>query len=158
MQKISPFLWFDSEAEDAANFYVSLFDDSSVTDVSRYPEGSPGPAGSVMSVNFRLAGQEFMALNAGPEFTFTEAISFFVRCKDQAEVDRLWSKLTEGGGEESQCGWLKDRWGLSWQIIPDRLGELLGDPDPARAQRAMQAMLQMQKIDVQALEDAANAS
>jgi predicted 3-demethylubiquinone-9 3-methyltransferase (glyoxalase superfamily) len=157
MQKISPFLWFDSEAEDAANFYVSLFDDSAVTDVSRYPEGAPGPAGKVMSVNFRLAGQEFMALNAGPEFKFTEAISLFVHCMDQNEVDQLWSKLTDGG-EESQCGWLKDRWGLSWQIVPDRLGELLGDPDPGRAQRAMQAMLQMQKIDVQALENAANAS
>jgi predicted 3-demethylubiquinone-9 3-methyltransferase (glyoxalase superfamily) len=157
MQKISPFLWFDSEAEEAANFYVSLFDDSAITDISRYPEGSPGPAGQVMSVNFRLAGQEFMALNAGPEFRFTEAISLFVHCKDQNEVDRLWSKLTDGG-EESQCGWLKDRWGLSWQIIPDRLGELLGDPDPGRSQRAMQAMLQMQKIDIQALEDAANAA
>jgi predicted 3-demethylubiquinone-9 3-methyltransferase (glyoxalase superfamily) len=110
-----------------------------------------------MSVNFRLAGQEFMALNAGPQFKFTEAISLFVHCKDQNEVDRLWSKLTDGG-EESQCGWLKDRWGLSWQIIPDRLGELLGDPDPGRSQRAMQAMLQMQKIDIQALEDAANAA
>ena len=157
MQKISPFLWFDSEAEEAANFYVSLFDDSAITDISRYPEGSPGPAGQVMSVNFRLAGQEFMALNAGPQFKFTEAISLFVHCKDQNEVDRLWSKLTDGG-EESQCGWLKDRWGLSWQIIPDRLGELLGDPDPGRSQRAMQAMLQMQKIDIQALEDAANAA
>jgi len=157
MQKISPFLWFDSEAEEAANFYVSLFDDSAITDISRYPEGSPGPAGQVMSVNFRLAGQEFMALNAGPESRFTEAISLFVHCKDQNEVDRLWSKLTDGG-EESQCGWLKDRWGLSWQIIPDRLGELLGDPDPGRSQRAMQAMLQMQKIDIQALEDAANAA
>jgi predicted 3-demethylubiquinone-9 3-methyltransferase (glyoxalase superfamily) len=157
MQKISPFLWFDSEAEEAANFYVSLFDDSAIADVSRYPERSPGPAGQVMSVNFRLAGQEFMALNAGPQFKFTEAISLFVHCKDQNEVDRLWSKLTDGG-EESQCGWLKDRWGLSWQIIPDRLGDLLGDPDPGRSQRAMQAMLQMQKIDIQALDDAANAS
>jgi predicted 3-demethylubiquinone-9 3-methyltransferase (glyoxalase superfamily) len=158
MQKISPFLWFDTQAEEAANFYVSLFDDAAVTDVSRYPEGAPGlPAGQVMSVTFRLAGQEFMALNAGPEFKFTEAISLYVHCEDQDEVDRLWKALTDGG-EESQCGWLKDRWGLSWQIIPDRLGELLGDPDPGRSQRAMQAMLQMQKIDIQALESAANAS
>lgn len=155
MQKISPFLWFDTQAEEAATFYVSLFDDAEVTDVSRYPEGSPGPAGQVMSVTFRLAGQEFMALNGGPEFTFTEAISLYVRCADQAEVDRLWSALTADGGEESMCGWLKDRYGLSWQIIPDRLGEILGDPDHDRAQRAMQTMLKMQKIDVAALEAAA---
>jgi predicted 3-demethylubiquinone-9 3-methyltransferase (glyoxalase superfamily) len=157
MQKISPFLWFDNQAEEAANFYVSLFDDAAVTDVSRYPEGSPGPAGQVMTVAFRLDGQEFTALNGGPQFAFTEAVSFVVHCKNQDEVDRLWKELTQGG-EESQCGWLKDRFGLSWQIIPDRLGELLGDPDPGRSQRAMQAMLKMQKIDVQALEDAANAS
>jgi predicted 3-demethylubiquinone-9 3-methyltransferase (glyoxalase superfamily) len=157
MQKISPFLWFNDEAEEAANFYATLFDDAEVTSVSRYPEGSPGPAGKVMSVTFRLAGQEFMALNGGPEFHFTEAISLYVHCKDQDEVDRLWLQLTEGG-EESQCGWLMDRFGLSWQIIPDRLGELLGDPDPGRSQRAMQAMLQMQKIDIKVLEDAANAS
>jgi predicted 3-demethylubiquinone-9 3-methyltransferase (glyoxalase superfamily) len=157
MQKISPFLWFNDQAEEAANFYTSLFDDAEVTSVSRYPEGSPGPAGQVMSVTFRLAGQDFMALNGGPEFRFTEAISLYVHCKDQDEVDRLWSQLTEGG-EESQCGWLKDRFGLSWQIIPDRLGELLGDPDPGRAQRAMQAMLQMQKIEIKTLEDAANAN
>jgi predicted 3-demethylubiquinone-9 3-methyltransferase (glyoxalase superfamily) len=156
MQKISPFLWFNDQAEEAANFYTSLFDDAEVTSVSRYPEGSPGPAGQVMSVTFRLAGQEILALNGGPEFQFTEAISLYVHCKDQDEVDRLWSQLTEGG-EESQCGWLKDRFGLSWQIIPDRLGELLGDSDPGRAQRAMQAMLQMQKIEIKTLEDAANA-
>ena len=157
MQKISPFLWFNDQAEEAANFYVSLFDDAAVTNVSRYPEGSPGPAGQVMSVSFRLAGQEFLALNGGPQFPFTEAISLYVHCKDQDEVDRLWAQLTEGG-EESQCGWLKDRFGLSWQIIPDRLGELLGDPDPARAQRAMQAMLQMRKIEIKTLEDAADAT
>jgi len=156
MQKISPFLWFNDQAEEAANFYVSLFDDAAVTNVSRYPEGSPGPAGQVMSVSFRLAGQEFLALNGGPQFPFTEAISLYVHCKDQDEVDRLWAQLTEGG-EESQCGWLKDRFGLSWQIIPDRLGELLGDPDPARAQRAMQAMLPMGKIEIKTLEDAADA-
>ena len=151
MQKITPFLWFDDEAEDAANFYVSLFEDSEVTNVT------PGPAGQAQWVGFTLAGQEFMALNGGPQNSFTEAVSFFVRCKDQGEVDRLWTQLTDGG-EESQCGWLKDRFGLSWQIIPDRLGELLGDPDPGRSQRAMQAMLQMRKIDVQGLEDAANAA
>jgi predicted 3-demethylubiquinone-9 3-methyltransferase (glyoxalase superfamily) len=158
VQKITPFLWFDDQAEEAATFYVSLFDDAEITDVSRYPEGSPGPAGQVMSVNFRLAGQEFMALNGGPQFAFTEATSFYVHCKDQDEVDRFWAALTADGGEESQCGWLKDRYGLSWQIIPDRLGELLGDADPARAQAAMQAMLQMQKIEIKVMEDAANAA
>ena len=157
MQKISPFLWFDSQAEEAANFYVSLFDDAEITNVARYPEGTPGPAGQVMTVSFRLAGQEFTALNGGPQFTFTEAVSFYVHCKDQDEVDHFWSQLTEGG-EESQCGWLKDRFGLSWQIVPDRLGELLGDPDPARSQAAMQAMLQMSKIEIKTLEDAANAA
>jgi predicted 3-demethylubiquinone-9 3-methyltransferase (glyoxalase superfamily) len=149
MRKISPFLWFDGQAEEAANLYVSLFEDSEVTHVT------PGPGGKAQWVSFTLSGVEFMALNGGPQFPFTEAVSFFVRCKDQDEVDRLWTQLTEGG-EESQCGWLKDRFGLSWQIIPDRLSELLGDSDPERSQRAMQAMLQMRKIDVQALEDAAN--
>jgi predicted 3-demethylubiquinone-9 3-methyltransferase (glyoxalase superfamily) len=158
MQKISPFLWFDTQAEEAARFYVSLFDDAEITDVSRYPENSPGPAGSVMTVSFRLAGQEFTALNGGPEYSFTEAVSFFVRCKDQDEVDRFWSRLTADGGEEGPCGWLKDRFGLSWQIIPDRLTELLADRDPARANAAMQAMLQMNKIEIKALEDAANAA
>jgi predicted 3-demethylubiquinone-9 3-methyltransferase (glyoxalase superfamily) len=158
MQKISPFLWFDDQAEEAANYYVSLFDDSEITDISRYPEGSPGPAGGVMTVSFTLAGQEFTALNGGPEFTFSEAISFVVRCKDQDEVDRLWAELTEGGGAPGQCGWLTDRFGLSWQIVPDRLNELLADPDAGRARRAMQAMLQMEKIEIKTLEDAANAT
>ena len=157
MQKITPFLWFDDQAEEAARFYVSLFDDSEITDVTRYPEGAPGEPGAVMTVGFRIAGQEFTALNGGPQFPFTEAVSLYVHCEDQDEVDRFWSQLTEGG-EESQCGWLKDRYGLSWQIVPDRLGELLGDPDPARAQAAMQAMLQMSKIDIKVLEDAANAA
>jgi predicted 3-demethylubiquinone-9 3-methyltransferase (glyoxalase superfamily) len=156
--KISPFLWFDTQAEEAARFYVSLFDDSEIGEVSRYPENTPGPAGSVMTVSFRLAGQEFTALNGGPEYSFTEAVSFFVRCKDQDEVDRFWSQLTADGGEEGPCGWLKDRFGLSWQIVPDRLTELLADPDPARANAAMQAMLQMHKIEIKALEDAANAA
>ncbi len=151
MQKISPFLWFDGQAEEAANVYVSLFEDSEVTHVT------PGPGGKAQWVGFTLAGQEFMALNGGPQFGFTEAVSFFVHCKDQAEVDRLWTQLTDSG-EEGRCGWLKDRFGLSWQIIPDRLSELLGDPDPARSQRAMQAMLQMRKIDIKALEDAANGA
>jgi predicted 3-demethylubiquinone-9 3-methyltransferase (glyoxalase superfamily) len=157
MQKISPFLWFDNQAEEAAAFYVSLFEDAEITDVSRYPEGSPYPAGQVMSVSFKLAGQEFMALNGGPQVTFTHAISFFVRCQDQDEVDRFWAQLLEGG-EAQQCGWVTDRFGVTWQIIPDRLGELLGDSDPERAQRAMQAMLQMEKIEIKALEDAANGT
>jgi predicted 3-demethylubiquinone-9 3-methyltransferase (glyoxalase superfamily) len=158
-EKITPFLWFDDQAEQAANFYVSLFDDSEVLDVSRYPEGVPGrTAGDAMTVDFRLAGRRFTALNGGPEYRFTEAISLYVRCADQEEVDRLWDRLTDAGGEPGRCGWLKDRFGLSWQVIPDRLGELLGDADPARANAAMQAMLQMQKIEIKALEDAANAA
>jgi predicted 3-demethylubiquinone-9 3-methyltransferase (glyoxalase superfamily) len=158
-EKITPFLWFDDRAEEAANFYVSLFDDSEVLDVSRYPEGVPGrTAGDAMTVDFRLAGRRFTALNGGPEYRFTEAISLYVRCADQEEVDRLWDRLTDAGGEPGRCGWLKDRFGLSWQVIPDRLGELLGDADPARANAAMQAMLQMQKIEIKALEDAANAA
>jgi predicted 3-demethylubiquinone-9 3-methyltransferase (glyoxalase superfamily) len=157
MQKITPFLWFDNQAEEAAAFYVSLFDDAEITDVSRYPDEMPDVGGTAMLVSFRLAGQEYTALNGGPQFPFTEAVSFFVRCKDQDEVDSFWAQLTDDG-EEGQCGWLKDRYGLSWQIIPDRLGELLSDPDPARSQAAMQAMLQMTKIEVKALEDAANAA
>jgi predicted 3-demethylubiquinone-9 3-methyltransferase (glyoxalase superfamily) len=157
MKKITPFLWFDTQAEEAAKLYVSLFDDSEITHVSRYPEGSPGPAGEVMTVSFTIAGEEFTALNGGPQFSFTEAVSFVVHCKDQDEVDRYWSNLTDGG-EEGQCGWLKDRFGLSWQIVPDRLVELLADPDPARSQAAMQAMLQMQKIEIKAMEDAADAA
>jgi predicted 3-demethylubiquinone-9 3-methyltransferase (glyoxalase superfamily) len=157
MQKITPCLWFDGQAEEAANFYVSLFEHAKITDVARYPEGTPGPAGEVMTVDFELEGQAYTALNGGPEFTFTEAISLVVHCEDQDEVDRFWSRLSEGGAE-SQCGWLKDRFGLSWQIVPDRLNELLSDPDPARSQAAMQAMLQMQKIEIKVLEDAANAA
>jgi predicted 3-demethylubiquinone-9 3-methyltransferase (glyoxalase superfamily) len=158
-EKITPFLWFDDRAEQAANFYVSLFDDSEILDVSRYPEGVPGrTAGDAMTVDFRLAGRRFTALNGGPEYRFTEAISLYVRCADQEEVDRLWDRLTDAGGEPGRCGWLKDRFGLSWQVIPDRLGELLGDADPARANAAMQAMLQMQKIEIKPLEDAANAA
>lgn len=153
MQKISTCLWFDTQAEEAANFYVSLFDDAEVTDVQRL-EGTPS-GDNVALVFFRLAGREFMAINGGPQFPFTEAVSINVSVEDQAEVDRLWAALTDGG-EEGQCGWLKDRFGLSWQVIPERMGELLSDPDPERSQRAMQAMLQMQKIDLKVMEDAAN--
>jgi predicted 3-demethylubiquinone-9 3-methyltransferase (glyoxalase superfamily) len=150
MQKVTPFLWFDNQAEEAMNLYVSLFKNSKVLGVSRYGEGGPGPAGTVMTGTFQLDGQEFMALNGGPYFKFTEAISLFVNCETQGEVDELWEKLSEGG-EISQCGWLKDKYGLSWQIVPTALGEMLGDPDPKKAQRVMQAMLQMTKIDIAAL-------
>jgi len=153
MQKIHPMLWFDTQAEEAAEFYTSLFPDSRITDVTRFGEGSPGTAGTVMTVAFELAGQRFTALNGGPEFHFTEAISLYVDCADQAEVDRLWERLTDGG-EPSQCGWLKDRFGVSWQIIPTALGELMGDPDAERAGRVVQAMLGMSKIDVAALQRA----
>jgi predicted 3-demethylubiquinone-9 3-methyltransferase (glyoxalase superfamily) len=154
MQKIRPCLWFDDRAEEAAEFYTSIFGDPAVSDVTRYGPAGPLPEGTVMTVTFDLAGQEFIALNGGPEYSFTPAISLFVRCEDQAEVDRLWTALTDGG-EESMCGWLVDRFGISWQIVPDRLGELLSDPDPERARRAMAAMLTMRKIDVRAMEDAA---
>jgi predicted 3-demethylubiquinone-9 3-methyltransferase (glyoxalase superfamily) len=146
VQKISPFLWFDGQMEEAARFYVSLFPDSSITSMN------------AMSGAFNLCGVEFMALNAGPQFKFNEAVSFFVACKDQAEVDRYWTAFLADGGTESQCGWLKDRFGLSWQIIPEALGRYLGDPDRARAQRVMQAMLKMKKIDVAALDRAAAAT
>ncbi|MCU7820392.1 VOC family protein [Kitasatospora sp. DSM 101779] len=152
-QKITTFLWFDHQAEEAARFYTSLFPDSRIVGVQRYGEAGPGAAGSVMTVSFDLAGQRYVALNGGPIFPFTEAISLQVNCEDQAEVDRLWDALTEGG-QESDCGWLKDRYGLSWQITPRRLMELIDDPDPAVSQPAMRAMLQMKKIDIKALEDA----
>lgn len=148
MQKITPFLWFDNNAEDAIQFYVGIFKDSKILNVNRMGDG-----GAVLTATFQLEGQEFMALNGGPMFKFTEAISLFVSCETQAEVDTLWQKLTEGG-EESRCGWLKDKFGLSWQIIPKALGELMGDPDPVKAQRVMQAMLQMNKIDIQTLKAA----
>ena len=155
-QKISTFLWFDANAEEAANYYVSIFKNSKILGVSRYGETGPGPKGSVMTVSFQLEGQEFTALNGGPQFKFTEAISLFVKCETQKEVDELWSKLT-AGGEESQCGWLKDRYGLSWQITPTVLLRLIQDPDPAKAKRVMEAMLQMKKIDIARLEQAASA-
>jgi predicted 3-demethylubiquinone-9 3-methyltransferase (glyoxalase superfamily) len=153
MQKITPFLWFETQAEEAANFYVSLFKDSRITSVSRYGEGGPGKPGTVMTVNFQLEGQEFIALNGGPEFTFSPAISFFVDCATQEEVDRLWEKLIEGG-EEVQCGWLKDKYGLSWQIVPSGLSDLLNGKDAEGSRRAMQAMLQMKKLDIEKMRQA----
>lgn len=156
MQKIHPFLWFDTEAEEAMNFYCSIFPNSSPGRVSRYPDGAPGGmAGKVMTADFDLAGMHVTALNAGPQFRFNEAISLYVDCADQAEVDHYWNSLTADGGEESMCGWLKDKYGLSWQIIPRALTELTSDPDSARAGRAMQAMLKMQKIIVADIEAAA---
>jgi len=154
MQKISPMLWFDNEAEEAAELYVGLFPDSRILEVSRYGEGMPKPAGTAMVVNFEIAGQQFQALNGGPEFPFTEAVSFVVDCADQKEIDHYWDTLTANGGQESQCGWLKDKFGVSWQIVPRVLGELMSGPDKAGAQRATQAMLGMQKLDIQALQDA----
>jgi len=155
MQKISPFLWFDSNAEEAANFYVSIFKDSKILKIARYGEAGPGPAGSVMVVNFQIEGQDFIALNGGPLFKFSEAISFVINCQTQEEVDHYWNKLTAGGGQESQCGWLKDKYGLSWQVTPTILGELLADKNQKTAQRVMQAMLQMKRIDIAALKRAA---
>jgi predicted 3-demethylubiquinone-9 3-methyltransferase (glyoxalase superfamily) len=153
MQKITPFLWFDGKAEEAMNFYISIFKNSKVISVSRYGEAGPGPKGSVLGATFELDGQRFFALNGGPEFNFTPAISFFVNCETQREVDELWEKLS-AGGEKQRCGWLKDKYGLSWQIVPTVLGELLQDSDPAKSQRTMRAMLQMDKLDIQGLKDA----
>jgi predicted 3-demethylubiquinone-9 3-methyltransferase (glyoxalase superfamily) len=155
MNAITPCLWFDTQGEDAANLYVSVFKNSRITGVSRYGEGAPRPAGTVMTVEFELNGQPFVALNGGPEYSFTEAVSFQVGAASQEEVDEYWGRLTEGG-EEGQCGWLKDRFGVSWQIVPTALGELLGDPDPVRSQAAMQAMLGMRKLDVAEMRRAAD--
>ncbi len=153
-QKITTYLWFDSNAEEAVTFYTSLFSGSRVISVARWPEGGPGPAGQVLNMVFELAGQQFMALNGGPNYTFTPAISLFVSCENQAEVDRFWAKLLENGGREDRCGWLQDRFGLSWQIIPTALMTLMSDPDRAKAGRVMQAMLGMRRIDVAELERA----
>ena len=153
MKTITPFLWFDNNAEEAIQFYTSIFKNSKIGSVSRYGEGGPGPAGTVMSASFQLEGQDFMALNGGPGFPFTEAISLYVSCETQAEIDELWDKLSEGS-QSQQCGWIQDKFGLWWQIIPNSLGELLGDPDPVKAQRVMQAMLQMKKIEVDKLIEA----
>jgi predicted 3-demethylubiquinone-9 3-methyltransferase (glyoxalase superfamily) len=154
MQKITPCLWFDTEGEEAAKFYTSVFPNSRIVDVARYGSAGPRPQGTVMTVSFELDGQQFVALNGGPEFTFNEAISFQVDCKTQDEVDTFWSTLSEGG-EEGPCGWLKDRYGVSWQIVPTVLPELLSDPDQEKAQRVMRAMLNMKKIEIDALERAA---
>lgn len=155
MLDIVPNLWFDTQAEQAAEFYCSVFPDSRVVSVARYPEGSPGPTGEVMTVEFELQGRRFVGINGGPQFTFSEAVSFQISCVDQAEVDHYWERLTDGG-EESQCGWLKDRFGLSWQVVPAGMDEVFSDPDPGRAQRAMQAMLGMRKLDLAALKAAAD--
>lgn len=153
MQKITPFLWFDNQAEAAMNFYVSIFKNSKVLSVNRYGEGAPAPEGTVMTANFQLDGQEFTALNGGPAFKFSPAISFVVHCETQAEVDEYWEKLS-AGGKENQCAWLEDKFGVSWQIVPHALIELLSDPDPVKAGRVMQAMMQMTKINIAALQQA----
>jgi len=154
MQKITPCLWFDRNAEDAAKFYTSVFKNSKIVKILRCGEAGPYPKGTALLVQFQLEGQDFQALNGGPEFKFNEAISLSVDCEDQAEVDRLWERLTADGGQPSQCSWLKDKYGVSWQIVPRILPQLLNDPNPEKAKRAMQAMMQMSKIDVQKLKDA----
>jgi predicted 3-demethylubiquinone-9 3-methyltransferase (glyoxalase superfamily) len=152
---IIPNLWFDTEAEEAATFYCSVFKNSRILSTSRYPEGSPGPVGGVMTVEFELDGNRFVGINGGPQFPFTEAVSFQISCETQDEVDYFWERLTEGG-QEAQCGWLKDKFGLSWQVVPEGMEEVFSDPDPERAQRAMQAMLGMVKLDIAALRAAAD--
>ncbi len=149
-QKITTFLWFDNNAEEAINFYTSIFKNSKILSISRYGEAGPGPKGTVMAATFQLEGQQFMALNGGPQFRFTPAISLLVDCKTQEEVDELWEKLSEGG-EKQRCGWLQDKYGLSWQIVPSVLVEMLNDKDPVKSQRVMQAMLKMDKLDIKAL-------
>lgn len=153
MQKITPFLWYDTQAEEAANFYVSIFKNSRILNVSRYGEAGPGPKGSAMSVTFELEGQQFIALNGGPHFKFTPAVSFFVDCKEQREVDELWNRLS-AGGRTDHCGWLQDKFGLSWQIVPSILGQMLGDKDPTKSKNVMQAMLKMDKLDIHGLQQA----
>jgi len=154
-QKITPNLWFDTEAEDAANFYVSVFEDSRIVNVSRYTDAGPRPAGTVMTVDFELNGQRFTGINGGPEFKFDEAVSFLITCEDQDEVDYYWEKLGEGG-QEGPCGWVRDRYGLSWQVVPKGMEELFASDDPERATRAMEAMLKMGKLDIAALQAAAD--
>jgi len=153
MQKITPFLWFDDKAEEAANFYTSIFKNSKILNIARYGEAGPGPKGTVMTVTFQLEGQEFMALNGGPHYTFSPAISFFVNCETQAEVDVLWEKLS-AGGRKDKCAWLQDKFGISWQIVPKALLELIQDKDPVKSQRVFKAMLQMTKIDIEGLKRA----
>ena len=154
-QKITPSLWFDMNAEEAANFYVDLFDDGRILDVTRYPEGTPGPAGEVMTVEWELNGQKFVGINGGPQFQFSEAVSFMIECKDQDEVDYYWDRLTADGGKEGQCGWLTDRFGLAWQVVPEGMDEVFNDPDPAKAERSMAAMMKMKKLDIAELRAAA---
>ena len=153
MQKITPFLWFDGKAEEAAKFYTSIFKNSKLGQIRRYGDAGPGPKGSVLTASFSIEGQEFVALNGGPQFTFTPAISFFVNCETQEEVDEFWDKLSEGG-KKSRCGWLQDKFGVSWQIVPTALGKLLSDPDPEKSSRVMKAMLQMEKLDIRGLQEA----
>lgn len=155
MGEVTTFLWFDDDAEQTIRFYTDLLPDSEIVSLQRYADGMPGLGGKVMHAHFRLGGRDFFAMDAGPQHRFTEAVSLYVACRDQDEVDRYWEALTAGGGAEQPCGWLKDRWGLSWQIVPDRLVELMRDPDPDRAHRAVQAMLGMTRIDIGALEAAA---
>jgi predicted 3-demethylubiquinone-9 3-methyltransferase (glyoxalase superfamily) len=154
-QKITPNLWFDGDAEQAAEFYISVFKRGSIRNVTRYTEGSPGEPGTVMTVEWELDGQRFVGINGGPHFTFSEAVSFQISCADQAEVDYYWERLTDGG-EEGQCGWLKDRYGLSWQVVPEGMEAVFADPDPKKAERAMQAMLKMRKLDIAELRAAAD--
>lgn len=162
MQKLTPMLWFDGKAEEAANFYVSLFKNSKIGDILRYDEASAqaagGKVGSVLTIEFELEGQEFVGLNGGPQFKFTEAISFTINCENQEEVDRFWSKLTEDGGQESQCGWVKDKYGLSWQVTPTILMDMQKDKNPAKAKAVMEAMLKMKKIDIPTLQKAYDAA
>ncbi len=153
MSKITPFLWFNDNAEEALNFYASIFKNSRIINVNRLPEGTPGPAGKVLTASFELEGQEFMALNGGPDYKFNEAISFYVNCETQQEVDYFWNKLS-AGGEPGPCGWLKDKFGVSWQIVPIALGQMLGDPNPKKSQSVMQAMLKMKKIEIAELKRA----
>jgi predicted 3-demethylubiquinone-9 3-methyltransferase (glyoxalase superfamily) len=155
MQKIHPFLWFDNQAEEAAKFYVSIFPNSKITTIARYGDGGPGPKGSVMTVAFQLDGHDFVALNGGPHFKFTEAISLVVNCRTQEELDGYWEKLCAGGGREVECGWLKDKYGLSWQIVPEMIEEMISDKDQARSNRVMAAVLKMKKLDIAALKRAA---
>ena len=157
-QKIVPNLWFDTEAEEAANFYVSVFEDGRIVNVTHYNEAGPREAGMVMTVEFELEGQRFVGINGGPEFKFDEAVSFAIECETQEEIDRYWEKLREGGGEEGPCGWLKDRFGLAWQVVPKGMDELFADPDKGRAERAMRAMLGMRKIDVAEIRAAAEGA
>jgi predicted 3-demethylubiquinone-9 3-methyltransferase (glyoxalase superfamily) len=153
MQKITPFLWFDGKAEEAAKFYTSIFKNSKMGQIRRFGDAGPGPKGSVLAASFEIEGQEFVGLNGGPQFNFTPAISFFVNCETQEEVDEFWDKLSEGG-RKNRCGWLQDKFGVSWQIVPTALGKLLGDPDPEKSSRVMKAMLQMEKLEIRGLQEA----